>query len=103
MDDINIYQIYNIILHTEIGERIGKLKVSVKDGTLKGMLYLLGKEHECIGTVDEQGKCEFSGTLVTLKNTFSYIATGYLRSSELLMTLKYKTKSYLLKGRPCEA
>ncbi len=103
MDDIYMYRMYNIVLQTEIGERLGQLKVSICDGKLKGMLYLLGKEHECSGTVDEQGKCEFWGTLVTLKNKFNYIATGYLRSSELLMTLKYKTRSYLLKGRPCEA
>ena len=98
-----MYKIYDIVLHTDIGERIGKLQVFVNGSSLEGKLFLLGNEQECVGTIDDSGKCELSGTLVTLKNKINYIATGYLRSSELLMTLKYKTKSYLLRGRRCEA
>ena len=98
-----MYKIYNIVLHTDIGDRIGKLKVFISEGKLKGQLYILGKVQEFEGIIDDSGKCELYGTLVSLKNKINYIATGYLHSSELLMTLKYKARSYLLKGQPCEA
>lgn len=91
-------KIYQIVLHTDIGERIGKLKVSIAEGKLNGLLFLLGKETECTGTVDGDGKCKLFGTLKTLKNQVSYIATGYLRSSGLLLTLKCKSRSYELDG-----
>ena len=99
-----MYKIYDIVLHTDIGDKLGKLQLFVNDeGKLNGKLFILGREQECIGTVDDNGQCELSGTLVTLKNKISYIATGYLRSSELLMTLRYKTQSYLLRGKRTEA
>lgn len=96
-------KIYRIVLHTDIGERIGKLKVSVTEGKLKGLLCLLGKETECTGTIDDNGKCTISGTLKTLKNQVSYIATGYLRSTGLLLTMKCKTRTYKLDGSSSEA
>ena len=97
-----LHRNYRVVLHTEIGERIGKLRVSVSEGKLKGILYLLGKETECTGEVDEKGNCKLVGTLNTLKNKIQFVATGHLRTSDLLLTLKYKTRSYLLKGRPIE-
>lgn len=96
-------KIYRIVLHTDLGERIGKLKVSVTEGKLKGLLCLLSKETECTGTVDANGECKLSGTLKSLKNQVSYIATGYLRSSGLLLTLKCQTRSYKLDGSVSEA
>lgn len=90
--------IYQVILHTDIGKRMGKLRISVTKGKIKGMLCLLGKETECEGTVDDKGNCRIKGTLNTLKNRIEYIATGNLLPSELLMTFKYKNKAYRLQG-----
>ena len=94
---------YSLVLHTDIGERIGKMFVSISGGKLSGKLYFFGKEHKFKGTIDSSGSCSIRGTLATLKNHINYVATGYINASDLLLTLKYKANEYLLKGCPLKA
>lgn len=91
---------YHLVLHTDIGERIGKMVVSVTESKLKGTIYMFGKENSFDGTIDSNGSCRISGTLTTLKNKVNFIANGYMKPSDMLLTLKYKAKTYFLKGCP---
>ena len=58
--------IYDVILETSIGERHGKMDVSIRDKSIKGILRILKGEEPFEGIVDASGQCRISGNLSTL-------------------------------------
>ena len=68
--------IYDVILETSIGKKYGKMDVSVKDKSIKGILHILKGEEPFEGIVDASGQCRISGNLSTLMRRIPYTATG---------------------------
>jgi len=68
--------IYDVILETSIGKKYGKMDVSVKDKSIKGILHILKGEEPFEGVIDSGGHCRIRGNLSTLMQRIPYTATG---------------------------
>ena len=90
--------LYDIRMHTPLGDRCGQLRAQVQDGKLQGDLSLLGRTQPIDGTVSADGLWEFRGTLVTLLNIIDYRATGAMAGETLQLSLEGKGQTYMVTG-----
>lgn len=91
-------QIYDIRMHTPLGERYGKLRAQVENGKLQGELSLLGKTQPIDGTVSADGLWEFQGKLITLLSIIDYRATGRRAGNALQISLEGNGQTYAVVG-----
>ena len=91
-------QLYDIRMHTPVGDRYGQLRAKVQNGTIQGELSLLGRKQPIHGAVREDGLWEFRGTLVTLLNIIHYCATGTVSENQLRLSLEGNGQTYAVTG-----
>lgn len=93
---------YNVVLDAELGKRKGTMQILVKENKVEGFLNLLKHTEPIYGNINIDGSCRLQGKIVTLIREIAYIATGHIKSDELLLNFQIGTHSYLLKGFPFE-
>ena len=91
-------QLYDIRMHTPLGDRCGQMRVQVQDGRIWGEVSLLGRTQAIDGTVSADGHVEFQGTLVTLLNIIDYRATGMMNGNALLLSLEGQGQTFAVTG-----
>lgn len=91
-------QLFDIEMHTPLGERYGQLRAQIQDGKLQGELSLLGKTQPIDGTVREDGLWEFHGKLITLLSSIDYRATGRRVGDTLQLSLEGNRQTYAVTG-----
>ena len=91
-------QLYDIRMHTPLGDRCGQMRAQVQDGRLWGEMSLLGRTQAIDGTITADGRLEFRGTLVTLLNIIDYCATGTMTGDTLRLSLEGKGQSFAVTG-----
>lgn len=95
---MTLNQSYEVCMHTPIGKRYGSISVQADGGRISGNLYLLQHNEPFSGTIDEDGRCEFTGRLITLMRTISYAAAGTISEASLNLSLKCGPSSFELVG-----
>ena len=88
--------IYDVILETSIGKKYGKMDVSVKDKSIKGILHILKGEEPFEGVIDSGGHCRISGNLSTLMQRIPYTATGIIKEHIDLELISEKERFQLV-------
>lgn len=92
-------QLYDIQMHTPLGDRCGQLRAQVHNGEIQGELLLLGRTQPIAGTVSADGLWEIRGTLVTLLNIIDYRATGRTVQDALQLTLEGNGQIFAVTGK----
>ena len=90
--------IYDVILHTEIGERIGSAVVRIHENKVSGILTLLNRTEHFTGSVAQDGTCRLSGKLISLMREIPFEAQGSITAQDLELTLYAARGSYTLTG-----
>lgn len=90
--------IYDIQMLTPLGKKYGQMHVESQNGRLSGMLSLLGESQPIDGRVQSDGRCEFSGRLITLLNTIEYCAKGTINSDQIQFSMEGRGKVYPVTG-----
>ncbi|MDD6394653.1 MAG: hypothetical protein PUB37_00485 [Firmicutes bacterium] len=94
-------EFYDILMHTPLGDKHGKIMICVKDWKISGSLDLLGHCEPFCGTIDSDGNCTFSGTLITLMHTIHYTASGVITSQLLNLSLNDGKHVFKVTGFVC--
>lgn len=89
---------YNVVLDTELGKRNGTMQLSVDGTDIDGFLSLLNNTEPCHGKIQNDGRCNLHGKIVTLMKEIVYDATGYIRENEIDLTLKSEKTIFRMKG-----
>lgn len=79
---------YHIQMQTPLGSRSGTLEVQIEKNKIRGHLNVLKHLEPFEGSIDENGYCSISGTLVTLMSSIPYTATGQITPDSLRLSLK---------------
>ncbi len=93
---------YDVVMQTQLGNRIGKLSVSKKQKKVKGFLYILGYNNSLTGRVEENGMYELTGELVTLARTIPFLAEGYVDEKSVNLTLHCPNNTFYIAGKAIE-
>ena len=89
---------YNIILQTQLGERLGTLILNIVDEQVEGICRLLGYETTCSGTRSHSGRCEIHGVIRTFMSTISYVGMGTADQECIALDLDAGKYRYHLTG-----
>lgn len=84
---------YQIVMKTMMGKKYGQLTLYENERCLSGNFNILGHNHEINNGVLVDGKCRFSGKLMTPVRNIDYMAEGSVdeHSVELVIhTDRYK-------------
>lgn len=79
---------YRIQMHTPLGRRAGTLDVQFEKDKVRGFMNVLAHREPFEGSIDENGNCRITGTLVTLMSTIPYTASGQITPEGLELSLK---------------
>ena len=90
--------LYDVILHTAIGKRVGTVSVEIIEEMIRGELKILNHTETLSGSVDAQGNCLLEGILHTLSREIPFVATGNISEGSLRLTLKGKENTYYMTG-----
>ncbi len=90
--------LYNITLSAPIGNKVGILSAEVQESRVQGILSIMEHDNPFIGTIDEEGNCEISGTLKTMLKNVAYRGIGFFDSKEVTICLKIKKRVLVLTG-----
>ncbi|MGN0114182.1 MAG: hypothetical protein ACI396_02530 [Acutalibacteraceae bacterium] len=93
---------YNIVMHTPLGKKYGTLFADVTDNTVSGWLDILKHKERFEGTIDSDGNCTISGTIVTLMRSVKYTATGKMTSTAVALKLQGERNVFELTGVACQ-
>ncbi|MGN0171248.1 MAG: hypothetical protein ACI39E_00525 [Acutalibacteraceae bacterium] len=94
-------QCYAVVLQTPIGKKYGTLTASVSGQRLFGWLELLEHREPFEGIIDSDGRCTFSGKLITLLRTIPFTATGKLTKAVVRLQLQGDRNVFELTGVCC--
>ena len=90
--------LYDVILHTVIGKRIGTISIEVMENIVCGELKILNHTEALSGSVDADGNCRLNGFLHTLSREIPFIAVGNISESGLKLTLQGDQNTYYMTG-----
>lgn len=93
---------YDVVLHTLIGPRYGRLTLTMADETLTGELVILAAHTVIQGVIDDDGNCRFRGELVTLLRVWPFTAQGQVTPQTFTATLDLVSEEFLLEGTVVE-
>lgn len=89
---------YKVTLQTPLGERYGKMTVTINHGNIEGVLSILKEAGAFHGTIQENGNCVITGELFTLTRTILYEATGKIEKESLHLIVKGEKEQFELFG-----
>ena len=90
--------LFDVILHTAIGKRIGMFSVEVAENIVRGEMKILNHIEQVEGTVDADGNCRLDGFLHTLSREIPFTATGNISETSLKLTLQGAENTYYMTG-----
>lgn len=82
-----ISTMYDVRMHTPLGDRLGQMTVFRENNQLSGSLSILGHDEPFIGIVDTEGNCAVSGKIITLMRTIRFAATGKITEDGLTLSI----------------
>ncbi len=89
---------YNIVLNTNIGNKIGTLSAKINDDTLECVIAVMKNENYFSGTINSYGKFKIQGHLKTLTNNINCKGEGYLDDSSITFTLNAEGRDLIVSG-----
>ncbi len=89
---------YNIVLNTNIGNKIGTLSAKITDDTLECVIIVMKNENYFSGTINSYGKFKIHGHLKTLTNNINCKGEGYLDDSSITFTLNAEGRNLIVSG-----
>ncbi len=91
-------QKFNITMYVPLGIRHGTIQFNEEHSAIRGLLDVLGSKDTFTGTLTEDGAVEFTGTMTSLLHTFSYLAKGTIKGSQLQLTVTGDRYSFRISG-----
>ena len=85
-------------LYVPLGERKGRLWWETRNGTLQGVLDILGHENPVSGRLLPGNALELSGSVRTLMREIAWSAAGQVQDGRLSLTLTGPRPSWKLEG-----
>lgn len=89
---------YDTVMQTPLGEKKGTIHLNINNGRVSGCLNILGKENVFIGETSIDGKCNLSGSIVTIVSTFEYTAQGSINKETINLTLYGRQDVFSISG-----
>lgn len=74
---------YRIVMKTLMGKKYGRLTLYETENALTGTIDILGHQNTLSGERLSDGKCRFSGELVTPVRTFIFTAEGEINETQV--------------------
>lgn len=96
--NVRKYLKYNIVLNTNIGNKIGTLSAKITDDTLECVIIVMKNENYFSGTINSYGKFKIHGHLKTLTNNINCKGEGYLDDSSITFTLNAEGRNLIVSG-----
>lgn len=93
---------YDIVLQTQLGEKIGKLTLSFEENVIRGICSILGHSNPCTGSIDQQGKCKLYGQIRTFMSLISFSGTGSADSKGVNFSLSDGKNRFYMIGTVCK-
>lgn len=93
---------YTIALQTPIGIRNGSMDIRINGNIASGMMHILNHSEPFHGEINDNGKCNFTGQLVTRMRTIPYQAVGLINQDHIDLTLVGGKETFHLTGEVCE-
>lgn len=90
--------LYDVVLHTQLGNRHGRIRLLQAGSQLTGQLTILGKTHPVEGEIQANGDCVLHGKFATPISTICYEATGHFDVREIDLLLVGQRKAFHLTG-----
>ncbi|MEA4921030.1 MAG: hypothetical protein VB078_08935 [Clostridiaceae bacterium] len=75
--------IYDVILKSPLGLKMGTLALSFQSGILKGSLTFFGKENPIRAGIVDGNTCKFTGNIITAAGEREYKANVIISGEEL--------------------
>ena len=90
---------FNITMHVPLGCRHGTLCFTEEQSVIWGFLEVLGNRDSFTGTLTQTGHMEITGRMTSLLRSFSYIAKGTLRDTQLKLNVTGDRYSFRITGK----
>ncbi|MGM9624966.1 MAG: hypothetical protein ACI3XM_04575 [Eubacteriales bacterium] len=81
------HTIYDVRMHTPLGDRLGEMTVLRDNDRLSGSLSILGHNEPFVGVVDAYGNCALSGKIITLMRTIRFAAAGKMTENGFTLSI----------------
>lgn len=78
---------YQIKMKTQMGNKYGQLCLYAKDGCLLGSFNILGHNNPIDGHVLQDGRCHFSGELITPMRSIAFFAKGKINQGSITLAI----------------
>lgn len=85
---------FNITMHVPLGIRCGTLSIKQDQNIITGILDILGRKTEFLGSINKNDIFEFTGDLITPLLSFPFSAKGKITNNTV--NFKLKGNRYLM-------
>ena len=92
--------IYDIVLKTALGNRIGKMRARFFDDKIEGTIALFNHREPFFGKINPDGSCNISGKIITLLNTLNFIGIGSITKNFVSLNISAGNKAFEITGAP---
>lgn len=94
---------YDVVLHTPLGDKTGKLTLRIEPPTLRGIFTFLGHALPCSGRIDRRGRCTLRGQIMTFMSVIDYFGSGYADSGRVDIKLSDRESRFRMTGTTAAA
>ncbi len=89
---------YNIVLKTPVGYRVGQMIVEIGDRIIRGIIRTFEKDGEYHGSIDSNGNIEVNGVLPLNTETIPFKGKGKISSYAVHLTIQSDNFTFELDG-----
>lgn len=93
---------FDITLKAPLGDRKGKMEWEEHEGTLDGVLEVMGHRNPFSGRIGPDCLVEIEGNIITQMRNIPYTARGALQSGLLSLELQEPRNRYRLEGKEAD-
>ncbi|MDO4344956.1 MAG: hypothetical protein Q4C50_09160 [Eubacteriales bacterium] len=92
-------RLYAIEMQTPMGKKQGTIRVITEQETMNGYLTVLDHSTPFTGSIDGEGHCKFTGSIVTLMRTIDYEASGKMEDDSISLDIHGERNVFQVVGK----
>ena len=92
-------RLYAIEMQTPMGIKHGSIRVKTEEETMNGYLTMLNHSTPFSGSIDGEGYCRFTGSIVTLMRTICYEASGKMEDDSISLAIYGERNVFQVVGK----
>lgn len=90
--------VYKIVMKTPLGKKAGRLAFCVNENLLTGSMEILNHQNDIQGEILPNGKCYFTGELITPVRNYLFTAEGIADEEKINLIVDTKTLKMSITG-----